>query len=338
MGRTFNTEEVLKILKDCYITDSVQTLRKWIREGKIIATGSPFKQEGYTIKEEDLKSFIEEERPGFLDILKVYHQVNEKIPLGITLIINRREPESVTLIEAPEEEMEETALLGNSSNELGAILEMLSELEQQMQELKVIVEEGKNEISEDKELEKLVDVKIEQMKNGLTNDVLEKLNSQVSVVSSTINMEKKFGRHGKKSEEEFVAFLRKECWNPRPELGKLKGDMNKRFKEEAKNCYSLFYNEAGLFRDGEFFNENEKKLERKIVVNNQEIVIKAEQRKELMEQYFELVFLPMMQSGEVNLENDLFTTWDDEESDGDIEILDLADKVKLDEDEKADVS
>ena len=35
----------------------------------------------------------------------------------------------------------------------------------------------------------------------------------------------------------------------------------------------------------------------------------------------------MMQSGEVNLENDLFLTWDDEENDGDIEILDLADKV-----------
>ena len=66
--------------------------------------------------------------------------------------------------------------------------------------------------------------------------------------------------------------------------------MNKRFKEEAKKCYSLFYNEAGLFRDGELFNENEKKLERKIVVNNQEIVIKAENRKGLMEQYFELAF------------------------------------------------
>ncbi|MED0825339.1 helix-turn-helix domain-containing protein [Bacillus pacificus] len=338
MGRTFNTEEVLKILKDCYITDSVQTLRKWIREGKIIATGSPFKQEGYTIKEEDLKSFIEEERPGFLDILKVYHQINDKIPLGITLIINRSEPKEITLIETPEEEREETALLETSSNELGTILEMLSELEQQMQELKVIVEERKNEISEDKELEKLVDVKIEEMKCKITNDVMKELNSQVSVVSSTINKEKKLGRHSEKSEEEFVTFLRKECWNPRPELGKLKGDMNKRFKEEAKKCYALFYNEAGLFRDGELFNENEKKLELKIVVNNQEIVIKAENRKELMEQYFELVFLPMMQSGEVNLENDLFPIWDDGENDGDIEILDLADKIKLDEDKKADVS
>ena len=37
----------------------------------------------------------------------------------------------------------------------------------------------------------------------------------------------------------------------------------------------------------------------------------------------------MMQSGEVNLENDLFPIWDDEENDGDIEILDLADKIKL---------
>ncbi|HDX9641099.1 TPA: helix-turn-helix domain-containing protein [Bacillus mobilis] len=77
MGRTFNTEETLKILKDCYITDSVQTLRKWIREVKIIATGSPFKQEGYTtIKEEDLKSFIEEERPG--ECSEFYNKQGEK--------------------------------------------------------------------------------------------------------------------------------------------------------------------------------------------------------------------------------------------------------------------
>ncbi|MGG2064186.1 helix-turn-helix domain-containing protein [Bacillus sp. S14(2024)] len=338
MGRTFNTEEVLKILKDCYITDSVQTLRKWIREGKIVATGSPFKQEGYTIKEEDLKSFIEEERPGFLDILKVYHQVNDRIPLGITLIINRSEPKAITLIEAPEEEMEETALLETNSNELGTILEMLSELEQQMQELKRIVEEDKNEVSEDKEFEKLVDVKLEQLRNEIKNDVLDELKSQTSVVKSKTNEAINDKRHVKKSEKEFIAFLRRECWNLRSELGELKGNMNKRFKEEATKGYSLFYNEVGLFRDGELFNENEKKLELKIIENNQETVIKAEKRKGLMEQYFELVILPMMQSGEGNLENDLFTPWGDEEIDGDIENLDLAGKTKLDEDEKADVS
>ena len=86
----------------------------------------------------------------------------------------------------------------------------------------------------------MVDIKIEQIKNKITNDVMEELNSQVSIVSSTINKEKNLGRHGKKSEEEFVAFLRKDCWNPRPELGKLKGNMNKRFKEEAKSVIRSF--------------------------------------------------------------------------------------------------
>lgn len=39
----------------------------------------------------------------------------------------------------------------------------------------------------------------------------------------------------------------------------------------------------------------------------------------------------------MNLENDLFLIWDDGENDGDIEILDLVDKIKLDEDKKVDV-
>lgn len=90
----------------------------------------------------------------------------------------------------------------------------------------------------------------------------------MSVVSFIINKEKKFGRYSEKLEEEFVMFLRKECWNFCLEFGKLKGDMNKRFKEEVKKCYVFFYNEVGLFCDGELFNENEKKLEFKIVVNN----------------------------------------------------------------------
>ncbi|EJR51880.1 hypothetical protein IIK_00422 [Bacillus cereus VD102] len=332
MERTFNTEEVLKILKDCYITDSVQTLRKWIREGKIIATGSPFKQEGYTIKEEDLKLFIEEERPGFLEILKVYHQVNDKIPLGITLIINRSEPKAITLIEVPEEEVEETALLETNSNELGTILEMLSELEQQIQELKRVVEEDKNEVSEDKEFEKLVDVKIEQLRNEIKNDVLDEGKSQISIVESTTNKVAARGNHREKSKEEFVAFLRKEFWNSRSELGKLKGETHKKFKEEARNCYPLFYDENGRFREKELVRENDNGFKLKIMIDNQDTIIRGENRKELIEQYFEIVFLPTMQNETINQDNlTTHSNFKEEELGVDeryTQVIDLMDKIE----------
>ncbi|AOM07581.1 helix-turn-helix domain-containing protein [Bacillus cereus] len=333
MGQTFNTEEVLRILKDCYITDSVQTLRKWIREGRIIASGSPYKQEGYTIKEEDLIEFIEAERPGFLDILKVYHQINDEIPLGITLIINRRKPKVTTLIEEPWEgtgEME--AVQFDSNNDLGIILDMLEELEQQMQELKGIVENGPKEASEGQDLGKVIDMKLGQLKSEIIKDVLEVLKKQKSATKSVT---KKLGKHGKKAEATFTTFLKTEFWEPRPELGKLEGDIRKKFNEEAKRCYPLFYNERGLFRDDDLGCEHG--LEFKTKVNDQEVVIKGQDRKGLMKKYFEVIFLPKIQSEKVETDKKGDKACDAEEA-VEKKTLDLASRVKEDEGKPADVS
>lgn len=333
MGQTFNTEEVLRILKDCYITDSVQTLRKWIREGRIIASGSPFKQEGYAIKEEDLIEFIEAERPGFLDILKVYHQINDEIPLGITLIINRRKPKITTLIEEPWEGTGEmVAVQSDSNNDLGIILDMLEELEQQMQELKSIVENGPKEVSEGQDLGKVIDMKLGKLKSEIIKDALEELKKQKSATKSVT---KKLGKHGKKAEATFTAFLKTEFWEPRPELGKLGGDVRKKFNKEAKRCYPLFYNEFGLFRDEDLGCGNG--LELKIKVDDEEMVIGGRDRGELMKQYFELVFLPKMQSGKSKPEKKEDKTYDDEEE-AEEKTKELGDRIEKDEDKTEDVS
>lgn len=148
MGRLLNTEEALKILKDCYITDSVQTLRKWIREGKIIATGSPYKQEGYTIREEDLKAFIEEERPGLLDILRVYHHVNDRIPLGVASIVKQQAAEPAEKEELYFNKEEEKKSVEVTFNESSSILAMLQQLQQQIEELHKKVEAVSKEVHE----------------------------------------------------------------------------------------------------------------------------------------------------------------------------------------------
>ena len=52
-----NLEEALVILKENHVTDSIQMLRRWIRQGKIEATmGS--KKEGYLVNESSLNDFI----------------------------------------------------------------------------------------------------------------------------------------------------------------------------------------------------------------------------------------------------------------------------------------
>ncbi|TVX77168.1 helix-turn-helix domain-containing protein [Peribacillus simplex] len=337
MERTLNTEEALKILKDCYITDSVQTLRKWIREEKIIAAGSPFKQEGYTIKEDDLKAFIEEERPGFLEILKVYHEVNDRIPIGIASIISS--PKTVldkTVV--PDIEKEEKILLEPNSNELGTIFEMLLELEQQIKELHVNVENVKKGGNESNEFEKRIEFKIEHMKEKMKNDILFELNSQISLTKPKTEKNVQHVNHKEKSEEEFLTFLRKQCWNPHPLTYKLKGEDNKIFKEKARSCYSLFYDENGQFRDAELGSVNRGGFELVIVVNNQELIIKGQNRKELINQYFKNVFLPNMQKKANSLENTRrVTKHENEEKDEDnIETINLADKIKSGEKETAE--
>jgi chromosome segregation ATPase len=224
MGRLLNTEEALKILKDCYITDSVQTLRKWIREGKIIATGSPYKQEGYTIREEDLKAFIEEERPGLLDILRVYHHVNDRIPLGVSSIVKQQAAKPAEKEELYFNKEEEKKSVEVTFNESSSILAMLQQLQQQIEELHKKVETVSKEIHEKhEELEQKVANEMEQMKKKIENGGLVDLKNEMDEAKSKTKKIVVKGHHKIKTEEEFVTFFRKEFWNPNAATGKLKG-------------------------------------------------------------------------------------------------------------------
>lgn len=212
-----------------YITDSVQTLRKWIREGKIIATGSPYKQEGYTIREEDLKAFIEEERPGLLDILRVYHQVNDRIPLGVAWIVKQQAVEPAEKEELYVNKEEEKKSVEVTFNESSSILAMLQQLQQQIEELHKKVEAVSKEIHE----------KHEELEQKAANEMDEAKSKTKKIVVK--------GHHKIKTEEEFVTFFRKEFWNPNAATGKLKGDVNKKFKAEARRCYSFFMMRTDTF-------------------------------------------------------------------------------------------
>ncbi|SDY89200.1 helix-turn-helix domain-containing protein [Thermoactinomyces sp. DSM 45892] len=69
-------QEATEILNAANITHSSETLKRWIREGKIKATKiqgehSPGinRKEGYHIEEEELNRFIERKNPHYLDAL-----------------------------------------------------------------------------------------------------------------------------------------------------------------------------------------------------------------------------------------------------------------------------
>ncbi|AEH49144.1 helix-turn-helix domain-containing protein [Parageobacillus thermoglucosidasius] len=68
----YNVHQALKILQQYYITDSIQMVTRWIRQGKIRAERSENRKEGWRIHHDDLFEFIEEQRPGLPEVMGVY--------------------------------------------------------------------------------------------------------------------------------------------------------------------------------------------------------------------------------------------------------------------------
>jgi hypothetical protein len=77
--KEYNVHEILAILQKYYITDSLQMVTRWIREGKIQGIRSEYRKDGYRVSEEELFEFIDEQRPGLPSIMKVYEEYIKKL-------------------------------------------------------------------------------------------------------------------------------------------------------------------------------------------------------------------------------------------------------------------
>ncbi|MGO4887298.1 hypothetical protein ACJ2A9_06050 [Anaerobacillus sp. MEB173] len=92
----YDVHQVVNILRKYYITDSVQMVTRWIRQGKMRGERSENRKEGYRIYHDDLFEFIEEERPGLPSIMAVYEEYQEKeVPKEISMKINEHKGEMI---------------------------------------------------------------------------------------------------------------------------------------------------------------------------------------------------------------------------------------------------
>jgi hypothetical protein len=76
--QTFNIHEAFKILKRHYITDNIQTVSRFIREKRLHGVRGK-RKDGWIIKESDLYEFIDEEKPGIVEMVYVYDKYAEGI-------------------------------------------------------------------------------------------------------------------------------------------------------------------------------------------------------------------------------------------------------------------
>ena len=74
----FNVHEALKILKRHYVTDNIQMVSRFIREGRLVGERGT-RKDGWKIKESDLYDFIDEEKPGIIEMVYIYDKYSESV-------------------------------------------------------------------------------------------------------------------------------------------------------------------------------------------------------------------------------------------------------------------
>ncbi|RYG71265.1 MerR family transcriptional regulator [Lentibacillus cibarius] len=66
--KTYTVETAFDLLKDYKITTHIESVRRWLREGKIKGTPPKSRKEGWLIQEEDLLHFIQSRLPDEIPV------------------------------------------------------------------------------------------------------------------------------------------------------------------------------------------------------------------------------------------------------------------------------
>lgn len=105
MTRWINVQEAMKVLEENYIKVSYKTFTDWLRKLEIAAVPSENRKEGWSIREEDLFTFIDKKRPGLRQILQEYHHLIQDIndvKQQVQVLFHKKNEEEVEYLEGRE--------------------------------------------------------------------------------------------------------------------------------------------------------------------------------------------------------------------------------------------
>jgi hypothetical protein len=155
--RFYNVHEATDILNKYYINNCVQTVVRWLREGRIKGERTDYKKEGWKIEENNLFDFIEEVRPGLIEIMRIYEEVRTEQEL-----YEKHDCESLYHREKPDR---------NSAGMVDTLCEYTELLEN-------MVEQLRDELSGLKEMTTTLESRVKKIEE--TNDQIE-LNYGINV-------------------------------------------------------------------------------------------------------------------------------------------------------------
>ncbi|MGM9986270.1 MAG: hypothetical protein ACI35O_03475 [Bacillaceae bacterium] len=239
--RILNTHEALKILKKHYITDEIQMVTRFIRNERLKAERDSRKN-GWRIREEDLYDFIEDERPGMVEIIYIYDRYIESLfvesnpePFIQPLLSNQQliHKEATTLQLSPEENKSQNAETEYSETK-GDLDQLIpSDVIQQKTETS---ERWIQEILEHPSFQ----AKLTQSVSQLKEVILAKIPKQRKNGSNEGRR-----KYEKKTFTEFIEVLKKALIKP---------SVDSYTNEELNYVYQHYYDENNKMKEGVFVN------------------------------------------------------------------------------------
>lgn len=150
MPEVYNIHQALRIMMEYHLTDSVQVLSRWLREGKIHGERSANRKEGWLIRKEDLYDYIDKERDGLVAQNLFYKDILKSIPFEDVSSLRLEEdmPLETTEIEVSTQENLDGKMAQLKKEYDQKLIEIQAQFENQYNKLEQQIGSQKSDIGE----------------------------------------------------------------------------------------------------------------------------------------------------------------------------------------------
>lgn len=222
MERYYNVHEALHILRKHYVTNSLQMVTRYIREGKLEAERTENRKVGFKIKESDLYDFIDRHHEGIVPLMAFYDDAIDRLDVEYP---RKKVPENVV----KEETVDDTKDKADEPVATGAINE----------EIKELIIKGNSRL-EDK-LEQLIDI----LKINYGQPATPTVENDRKEEKGTIK--RRGEQHKKKSKGQFIKHIKKVTTEEERNDENLMNEVYAIYFDENEKMHKIVYPEPEMF-------------------------------------------------------------------------------------------
>ncbi|MDN4525503.1 hypothetical protein [Fictibacillus fluitans] len=225
MEKILNVHEAFKVLKKHYITDNFQLVSGYIRDGRLKGERAT-RKDGWKIKEDDLYDFIDEEKPGIVEMVYVFERYADTVLAPTSENYLRKKGSLLAISDENKEDNSPPSLISNDTGQYEIPLESKNETGAENPE--------NNTVEILNVFKTLLDKKFDE----LQKQVSYMLKKEIKDLSVKI----KDNHPTPMSYDEVLDYLKKE--------NKLTQEDAEQYQEELRAVYHVYYDSEELVKDG----------------------------------------------------------------------------------------